>query len=104
VIKVSVFYPRTEGAGFDLDYYINKHMPLVADLCGDACKGTAVDSGLAGGAPGQPAPFVAVGHVFFDSVEDFQNAFGPHGEQIMGDIPNYTTITPVIQISDVAAA
>jgi len=34
-------------------------------------------------------------------VEDFQSAFGPHMEEIMGDIPNYTKIEPVIQISEV---
>ncbi len=27
--------------------------------------------------------------------------FGPHAQAIMADIPNYTDIQPVIQISDV---
>lgn len=41
------------------------------------------------------------GCLLFDSVEDFQNAFGPHAAEITGDIPNYTDTTPVIQISEV---
>lgn len=101
MIKVSVYYPTTEGAGFDMDYYVTKHMPMVAELCGDAVKGWNVDAGIAGGAPGQPAPNVCVGHLLFDSVDAFQTSFGPHAPQILGDIPNYTTIAPVIQISDV---
>jgi len=40
-------------------------------------------------------------HIFSDSVEAFQAAFGPHAQSIMADIPNYTDLTPVIQISDV---
>jgi len=42
-----------------------------------------------------------MGHLYFDSVEDFQNSFGPNAEEIMADIPNYTNIEPVIQISQV---
>jgi uncharacterized protein (TIGR02118 family) len=60
-----------------------------------------VDKGLGGGAPGSAPTYAASGHLFFDSVEDFQASFGPHTKEIMGDIPNYTDITPVIQISEV---
>ncbi len=103
MIKVSVFYPHSDGAGFDMDYYQNKHIPMVAELTGDACKGTSIDSGLAGGAPGQPPTYVAIGHLLFDSVEAFQGAFAPHASQIMSDIPNYTSIAPIIQISNVVS-
>jgi uncharacterized protein (TIGR02118 family) len=37
----------------------------------------------------------------FDSVESFQNAFGPNAEQIMADIPNFTNTQPQIQISEI---
>ena len=40
-------------------------------------------------------------HIFCDSVEAFQAGFGPQAKEIMGDIPNYTDLAPVIQISDV---
>ena len=40
-------------------------------------------------------------HVFCESVEAFQAGFGPHAKEIMADIPNYTDLTPVIQISEV---
>ncbi len=42
-----------------------------------------------------------MGHLYFDSVEVFQSSFGPHAEAIMGDIPNYTNIEPIIQVSQV---
>ena len=35
------------------------------------------------------------------SVQDFQGAFGPHSDEIMGDIPNFTRIQPVVQISEI---
>jgi len=40
-------------------------------------------------------------HIFCDSVEAFEKGFGPHAAEIMDDIPRYTDLTPVIQISEV---
>jgi uncharacterized protein (TIGR02118 family) len=40
-------------------------------------------------------------HLYCDSVEAFQGGFGPHAEEILGDIPNYTDLSPIVQISEV---
>ena len=55
MIKVSVLYPNKPGAKFDMDYYCTKHMPLVQQRLGAACKSVAVEQGIAGAAPGAPA-------------------------------------------------
>jgi len=101
MIKVSVMYPRTEGARFDHAYYRDKHMPLLKARLREACRSYTIDKGLAGGAPGQPPAYVAMCHVLCDSVEAFQGAMAPHNNEIMGDIANYTDIAPVILISEV---
>ena len=101
MIKVSVMYPNTPGARFDHEYYRDKHMPLVKKRLGEACLYYTVDKGLAGGAPGAPATYVGMCHIFSPSAEAFQAAFGPHAKEIMGDIANYTDLTPVLQISEV---
>ncbi|WP_332750542.1 EthD family reductase [Hydrogenophaga sp.] len=101
MIKVSVMYPNTPVAKFDHDYYRDQHMPMVKDKLDVACKFYTVDKGLAGGAPGAPATYVAMCHLYFDSVEVFMGAFGPHAKDIMADVPNYTDIAPVMQISEV---
>jgi uncharacterized protein (TIGR02118 family) len=100
MIRVAVQYPRTEGAKFDMDYYCNKHMPMVQEKCGEALKVMTIDEGISGGMGGQPSANVAVGTLTFDSLEAFQAAMGPHMGEIMGDIPNYTDITPVLEISE----
>ncbi len=101
MIKVSVMYPNNPGTHFNHEYYRDTHMPLVKARMGDNCKYYTVDKGLAGGTPGASATYAAMGHLFCDSVEAFQAGFGPHAPEILGDIPNYTDITPVIQISEV---
>jgi uncharacterized protein (TIGR02118 family) len=101
MIKVSVMYPAREGARFDHAYYRDKHMPLVKARMGEACRSYTVDRGLGGDAPGSPPTYVAMCHLFCDSVEAFQAGFGPHAREIMADIPNYTDIAPVVQMSEV---
>jgi uncharacterized protein (TIGR02118 family) len=101
MIKVSAFYPNEEGKKFDMDYYLNSHIPMVQEKLGDALKGGGVEQGLSGIEPGSPATYVAMANLLFDSVETFQSSFGPHSEAIMADIPNYTDIQPTIQISEV---
>jgi len=101
MIKVSVIYANTEGKKFDMAYYCNKHIPMVKQKLGAACKRVEVDQGLAGAQPGSRPGFAAMGHLSFDSVDAFQSAFGPHAEAIMADVRNYTDIEPIIQISEV---
>ena len=101
MIKVTVLYPNTPGVRFDHGYYKDKHMPMVKARMGDHCRSYTVDRGMAGFPPGSPAPYVAMCHIFCDSVEAFQAGFGPHIREINGDLPNYTDAVPVVQISDV---
>jgi uncharacterized protein (TIGR02118 family) len=101
MVKISVFYPYSGGSKFDMAYYVQKHMPMVRQKLGAACKGVFVEQGVAGAAAGTPPTYVAMGHILCDSAEAFQAAFTPHATEIMGDIPNYTAIQPIIQISDV---
>jgi len=101
MVKVSVLYPNSAGCKFDMDYYLTKHIPMVKQKLGAALKGTAVEQGIGGGAPGAPATYVAMCHLSFDSAEAFQAAFAPHAPAILADIPNYTNTQPTIQISEV---
>jgi uncharacterized protein (TIGR02118 family) len=101
MIKVSVMYPNGPDAQFDAAYYRDRHMPMVKKLMGDYCKYYTVDKAISAGAPEANTPYIAMGHLFCDSLDAFQAGFGPHAEQIMADIPNYTNLTPVIQMSEV---
>ena len=103
MIRISVMYPAGAGKTFNHDYYRTTHMKLVRDRIGGlGLKRIEVDKGLAGGAPGAPAPFIAVGHLYFDSVDAFQKAMAGHGKELMDDVPNFTNITPQVQIAEIA--
>jgi len=72
---------------------------MVRRLLGPVLKNAAVEEGIAGASAGSPAPFLALGHLYFESVESFQEAWAPHAAQIVSDVPNYTNSEPTIQIS-----
>jgi uncharacterized protein (TIGR02118 family) len=103
MIKVSILYPNRNGGRFDMDYYVNRHMPISIKLLSahPGFIGVSVERGLGGGAPGAEAPFVALCHYLFDSVESFMAAFTPHASLLQGDIANYTDIEALIQFSEV---
>lgn len=74
---------------------------MVRDKLGPACKEVEVNQGLQGAQRGTTAPYRALAHLLFESVEAFERSFGPHAQAIQADITNYTTIEPVIQISEI---
>ena len=78
-------------------------MPLSIKLLGahPGFRGVSVERGLGGVVPGSDAPYVAMCHFLFDSVEDFIAAFTPNAATLQGDMPNYTDIEPVIQFNEV---
>jgi len=99
MIRVHVMYPSQDGGTFDYDYYLKTHIPMVQDLVGKALKEVRIYKG-GPGPDGSPAGVVTFASLFFDSVDAFGEAFGPHAEQIMGDVPNFTNIQPVVQIDE----
>ena len=101
MIKVSALYPNQPGKIFDIDYYCDQHVPMILELLGDAVKGAAIEYGLRGVEPGSPPTYIAMGHLYFNSIEEYQNSFGLHSDKILADVPNYTDIKPIVQISEV---
>jgi len=100
MIIVSVMYPAGEGKTFDMDYYLKTHIPLVQGYCGDALQSATVDKGISGPLPGSPATYMVVCRLNFESLEAFMSIMKKNAAEIMGDIPNFTNASPVIQISD----
>ena len=82
--KVHVFYPNSPGVHFDLDYYAGKHMSMVRGLLGPNCTGVSVQAGLAGGAPGQPATYIAIGALDIASLDEFGAAMSETSRVLLG--------------------
>lgn len=100
MVRLSILYPQTAESHFSMEYYINKHIPLViAKLKHMGLKRIHIEEGVGDAVPNMPAPFAAIGYMTFTSVDELQRGFTRHGSEIMGDIPNFTNVQPLIQIS-----
>ncbi|MCI0810613.1 MAG: EthD family reductase [Chloroflexi bacterium] len=101
MIKVTVLYPNDEGKKFDHGYWSTTHLAIVQDLLGPmGLVNVDMEKGISGTDPNTPAPFIAVGHLFFNTTDEVHAAFSTHGGAVMGDIPNFTDIEPQLQISE----
>lgn len=93
MIRVSVFYPASEGATFDHDYYREKHVPLCVRIWSPVRA--EIDKGIDG-------PNVAAVHVTFESTDALAQAMASEGTaEILADVANYTNIAPVLQTSEI---
>ncbi len=91
MIRVSMMYPVTEGATFDLEYYRTTHI-------GDIVKRTPgvvryeIDEAIDG-------PYFMIGQIF-ESAEALQPAMNaPTADEAWADVPNFTNLQPVMQVS-----
>ena len=100
MVVVTVLYPKTATSHFDYEYYVTKHMPMVqARWAGmgmthaELLRGTAT-------LEREPPAFALMAKLVFASQAALQAALSEHGAEIIGDIPNYTDVQPVIQANE----
>jgi uncharacterized protein (TIGR02118 family) len=101
MIKLSVMYPHTPGAGFDHAYYRDTHLPLLAERMGQHLLYYTIERGLSGVAPGSAPAYVALCHLYCDSVDALMAGTAPHAAEFSADVAHFTDIVSVQQISEV---
>jgi uncharacterized protein (TIGR02118 family) len=95
MIRMSVTYPSSDTSTFDHAYYQATHVPLVSATWKPLSA--EIDKGVQG-------PNVAAVHMTFADMAAFQAAMAdPGSAAILADVPNYTNIAPVIQVSEIVA-
>jgi uncharacterized protein (TIGR02118 family) len=100
MVIFSVLYPATPGAKFDQAYYDATHIPLVKEaFTPTGLTDVQVLKGLS--APdGGAAPFLVIVNLTFKDAEALGASLGgPRAAEVMGDVANFTDITPVAQVS-----
>ena len=94
MIRISVMYPKP--AKFDFEYYQDKHMKLVHKLLDSyGLVKTEVNKGIGG------SPYVAVGHLIFNTMEEMQQALQDHDPELAADVVNFTDVKPQFQLSEI---
>ena len=101
MVVITVMYPLTAESRFDMDYYVNSHLPLVCRLLEPmGQREVRIYRGLSDGGAGAPA-YGVIAELLFDDLDAVTAALTAHGAETQADIPNFTDSIPVIQISEV---
>lgn len=96
MIRVSVLYAK--GGKFDFEYYKKQHMGLVHQLLDSyGLIKSEVDKGIG------DSPYVAIGHLVFDNLEDMQKGLEAHDPTLGADLVNFSDIKPEFQVSEIVA-
>lgn len=101
MIIVTVMYALKPESRFDLHYYTATHMPLVRARwtpCG--MQQATVLKGLPGPDGAKPT-YGYTALLRFGSPAELQDALAKHGREVMGDVPNFTDVQPIIQANEV---
>lgn len=101
LIKISIMYPYAEGKTFNMEYYEAKHMPMVAGFLGSNLVKYTIEKGISSGIPNQPLPFIAIGTFYVKNLSEYQAALAPNRDAIRADFANYTSVMPVILVSEI---
>jgi uncharacterized protein (TIGR02118 family) len=101
LVKVAIMYPAGKDKTFDMDYYEKVHMPMMAGFLGKNLQFYEIDKGISGRTPTDPLPYMAIGYFYCQDLAAYNSAVAQHIDAILKDIPRYTNIQPVVQISEV---
>ena len=101
MFKVAILYPNGDDKTFDMDYYEKKHMPMVAGFLGNNLKFYEIDKGIAGRAPNDKVPFVAIGYFYISDIAEYNKAIAQNRDAVINDFKNYTNVQPVVQINEI---
>lgn len=98
MVRINVLFPRSDGARFDADYYVNRHLPLLHELLLPmGLAGIQAHAGTADG-PGLASAYLMVASLDFASPEDLRRAMSVHGATIAADVGRCTDIEPLVQV------
>lgn len=100
-VTVSVLYPNDADAKYDIDYYVNRHMPLAAaQWKPSGCLSWTVTKYQAT-PDGKEPKFAFAGILTFESLEAVHKALAsPESAAVMQDVPNYSNKEPVFLIGE----
>ncbi len=90
-------YPKSPDTSFDMDYYTSSHLPMVGERLGENCTGWGVMDDTTG-------QYHALAWLIVKDRAEFDAALATHEAEVMGDIPNYTTVQPTMIAGSIKAA
>ncbi len=102
MVSLSVLYPASSGSAFDWDYYLGPHLALAKRLLEPrGMLRIEISRGVGGFPPGAVAPYYAIAHLYFPTMQKLQNARAETSAELIADQKKYYNGEAVVQINEV---
>ncbi len=100
MIRIAVMYPNVLDEEFNVEYYQNKHLPLVKQAYEEYGL-VSVELDVAVSKLGRnAAPYLAIAYLTFNDMPAFLDAIKNAGKVVNEDVKDFTNTQPTIQISE----
>ncbi|WP_181869958.1 EthD family reductase [Halomonas sp. DQ26W] len=97
MIEVLVMYANRDGMHFDDAYYLKEHAELIKELL----QSYGLNYMRFARGSDSMSPYHAVTYLGIDSLDSFKAAIDAIGNRLFEDIPRFTDVEPLIQVSQV---
>lgn len=104
-ISTTVLYPNTPGKKFDIDYYLNKHMPYAEKIWGPLGMKDWRLTAFKDSEDGTPAVYRYGVVSRWTALEDMKRATTTEvGKSVLDDAANFTDEVPLLLVGDEVAS
>jgi uncharacterized protein (TIGR02118 family) len=100
MLSVVVLYPNQPSSRFDMEYYADRHLPLVRQRLAPMGMRSLSYTVIAD----TSSPFRLLAELRFEDKDSANRALAAHGPETQDDIPNFTDVTPIILIGETQSA
>ena len=92
--QITFIYPNSDGATFDMDYFLNKHIPFAVQSTG-AIKSWTITKYTYAPDSAKP-PFMVQAIATLSSIEAYYAGIKKGNGAVLEDVANYTNVTPIV--------
>jgi uncharacterized protein (TIGR02118 family) len=98
---ITVLYPSKDNEGFDHQFYLKRHAPLIENILGESLHKLEVRRGQS--APdGTPPVYIAVISIWIADWTAYEKAMAVRANELIDEVPLFTKVMPIIQTDEVS--
>ena len=98
---INILYPAKDNDGFDFEFYIKRHVPLIKDILGSSLHRIEVRKG-ASAQDGSSAPnYTCVISIWIADWPAYEKAIAARASELIAEVPLFTKVMPQMQIDEV---
>jgi len=98
---INILYPAKDNDGFDFNFYLKRHVPLIKDILGAALHRLEVRKGATAQDGVGPPLYTCVISIWIADWPAYEKALAARASELIAEVPLFTKVMPQIQTDEV---